>query len=338
MASRNAEAGAVDLVLVGTSTPFGAEVKRRLSEERLDVSRTVLAEVDPRDDEGGRLLSEFAGEALLVAPIEEVEFGRARLAVLLDAPERTAPWLDCARQAHTCLDCSGASVDRGDATWVYGRIVEGSLSGPLAAPRPVAATLVDLLEPLAGALRAASATVLLPASSVGGNAVEELYQQTRNLLSFHDLPRKELGRQLAFNVLPWEESTRPGSGALAGALAREVRFLLGDDAPSIDLQLLLTSTFHGYGYSLRVEAPGLTAGEIATRLEGGGVRVLTRPEEPASPVEALQSEHPVVVSRLAPAGEGTFWLWAVADSLGAGAGESVVRVARQLLTSAPRPR
>ena len=79
---------------------------------------------------------------------------------------------------------------------VYGRAVG---SGSPAA----ALTLALLLERLqqAGPVRVAFATLLEPASEFGRAAMDELHQQTVNLLSFQDLPRAMYDAQAAYNLL-----------------------------------------------------------------------------------------------------------------------------------------
>ena len=50
-----------------------------------------------------------------------------------------------------------------------------------------------------------------PASEYGRAAMDELHQQTVNLLSFQTLPREQYDTQVAFNLLP-----ELGEGAKVG--------------------------------------------------------------------------------------------------------------------------
>lgn len=321
------------LALVGAAGPLGAEVKRRLGDGRVPIREVVLAEFDPEDEEGGRRLGEFAGEAQLVADVAATEFERFDLAVLCGDPAGTAAILERAARAATCLDLSGATRRRPDVAWFHAALApprEWPKRGLVAAPQPPAFTLAALLAPpaRAGMLAAASATVLLPAATLGDKALEELYQQSVALLNFTELPRAHLGAQLAFNVQPWEHPARPGSGGLAEDLAWEVGRFLPEGAPPVDLNLLLAPAFHGHAYSIRLElAGGADAGDLAESLRSSGIGVA--PGGPASPAEVVESAK-VQVSRLRSVRPGTCWLWAVADSLGSGAAESIRRLAASL--------
>src|SRR5208283_1783215 len=62
------------------------------------------------------------------------------------------------------------------------------------------ALLIDRLQQ-AAPLRSAAATVLEPASQYGRAAMDELHQQTVNLLSFQSLPRALYDAQVAYNLL-----------------------------------------------------------------------------------------------------------------------------------------
>lgn len=327
------------LVLVGPTTPLGAAIRSRLGDAALTLDEVVLAEFDAEDEEGGRLLSDFAGEPRLVVPVDEVDFGRAAIAVLCGDPAQVEGILERAAAAELCIDASGASRGRRDVPWAHARLPQlqpSPVARLLAVPQPVSTTLATLLDPLVrdALVVSAHATVLLPASSLGERAAEELYQQTLGLLNFTELPRQRLAHQLAFNILPWEDPTRPGSRGLATALAREVEALLGAGAPACDLQLLLAPTFHGYGYSVRLQArAGTGEAEVAERLQAAGLHVAREGGAPASPVEALQQGEQVLISRLHRVAEDAIWVWAVADSLGAGAAENLVQVVRGRLAA-----
>jgi aspartate-semialdehyde dehydrogenase len=325
------------LVLVGARSPLGAEVKPRLEASDLSFAEVVMAEADPVDDEGGRLLSDFDGEALLVQDAREIDYGRFDLAVLLGSPETTAPVLEAACRARGCVDASGASRNRKGTVWAQWGIQPPRAiprHGLLAAPQPVASTLARLLHPLsrAGLLQEAGATVLLPAAALGLEAVKELHQQAVEVMSFQVPPEEHLKRQLAFNVLPWEDPLRAESASLAEDLAMEVgRLLQREDSPC-DLQLLLVPAFHGFGFSLRLSLEkAIPVDEVMDRLQGEGIEV---GDGAASTKDALESEH-ILVSRARLVSPHVCRLWAVADSLGAGAADNVVRLVEHLSSGAP---
>ena len=82
--------------------------------------------------------------------------------------------------------------------------VAADLFTPAVVPaHPAALALALLMERLqqAAPVRYAAATVMLPASEFGRAAMDELHQQTVNLLSFQSIPRATFDAQVAYNLL-----------------------------------------------------------------------------------------------------------------------------------------
>ena len=74
----------------------------------------------------------------------------------------------------------------------------------VASAHPVAVMLALVAGRLQAKLAVTSvaATVMEPASEHGRAAMDELHQQTVNLLSFQTLPREQYDAQVSFNLLP----------------------------------------------------------------------------------------------------------------------------------------
>ncbi len=322
MANEVSDSAPLRVVLVGTAAPLGSEVKVRLEAGSRSFGEVVLAELEPLDSEGARLLGDYDGEALLIVDAQEVNYADFDLAVLLGSSEEMSQVLDLACQARACLDASGASRERPDAFWAHTGTQELEViptHGLLAAPHPVAFSLAQLLHPLtaAGLLRHASASVLLPAAALGAKAVEELHQQTLAVLSFQEPPKEHLRDQLAFNTLP----LGAGAGNPGHRIAKEISAVLGEGAAPCDVQLLLVPSYNGYGFSLHVSlTEELTCDTLRKRLASEGVRLA---QQSATPRQALEHNE-ILVGPVEAASSRAHWIWAVADSLGAGAAENVV--------------
>lgn len=314
------------LLLVGASSPLGAQVKARLEDSPRAFREVVLAEVGDTDASGARQLGEFGGEAVLVQDVGEVDFASFDVALLLGSAVQMTPLLEAASRAGACVDASGASRRRSGVSWRLDGMDTEPAASAVAAPHPVAATLVRLLQPLSGAglLHEAAATVLLPAASLGPRAVEELQQQAVGVLNFQDLPDDHLHGRLAFNVLPWDDAEH--GGASAEDLAWEVGCLLGRSSSQCSIQLLRVSTFHGYAFSIRVTLESdVSPSELLQHLKGEHVQIATGN---VSLVEAMNGTSVVVTA--SPAGAPrSYWLWAVADSLGAVAAANIVDLVEQ---------
>src|SRR5208283_2264898 len=90
------------------------------------------------------------------------------------------------------------------APWLGGEEAVADLFTPAVVPaHPAALALALLIDRLrqAAPIRFAAATVIVPASEFGRAAMDELHQQTVNLLSFQTLPRAIYDTQVAYNLL-----------------------------------------------------------------------------------------------------------------------------------------
>ncbi|MCA9542826.1 MAG: hypothetical protein KC613_00505 [Myxococcales bacterium] len=112
------------------------------------------------------------------------------------------------------------------------------LAGPVAA---AVAPLLRALGPLG--LTHAHLTTLLPASTDGRDALDELRDQAVALLSFRDPPTRALGRRLAFDAQP--------ADAHGLALAAEVQALV--PGPRVTAQAVQIGAFIGTGVALRLQ-------------------------------------------------------------------------------------
>ena len=83
-------------------------------------------------------------------------------------------------------------------------------------------------------LTSVAATVMEPASEYGRAAMDELHQQTVNLLSFQTLPREQYDAQVSFNLLPeLGEAAKVKLGSDGAAHSSTVRRLGEERLPTL---------------------------------------------------------------------------------------------------------
>ncbi|MEM9290646.1 MAG: hypothetical protein AAGD01_03100 [Acidobacteriota bacterium] len=202
----------------------------------------------------------------------------------------------------------------------------------LLSPHPAAVALGYLLTPLAfWGLKRATATVVQPASMHEQAGLDELFEQTRQVLTFADKKDTEIfGTQLAFNLLPAPATLPPLGPLLEDLLDPEVR---------VSTQLLQGGVFHSVSVSLLVEleagAGGLpTPEELREALATAPGIDLAVDEELLGPIDAASREEVLVGAvRRDPTTEGGYWIWAVMDNLTRGTALN----AMGLLEAALRP-
>jgi aspartate-semialdehyde dehydrogenase len=188
-------------------------------------------------------------------------------------------------------------------------------------PHPGAVALAHLLHPLRElSLRRATATLLQPVSVRGSKALDEVFGQTRAILTFAEKqPQDVFSTQMAFNILPTSET--------ADALVDHVHAVLGEEFP-VEVQVLQAGVFHSYGISLFVEFendPGQKAVEEA--LEAHPLIDRAPDPEHLGPIDAAGRDEVILGSVEAdPRRPGVYRLWAVMDNITCGGALNAVQI------------
>jgi aspartate-semialdehyde dehydrogenase len=192
-------------------------------------------------------------------------------------------------------------------------------SNVLAAAHPAATALGLLMirARKAGTITRIAATVFEPVSELGRRGMDELHEQTVNLLSFQQMPTKIFDTQVAFNMLgrygPEAESALE---TVERRIVSHLRKLLGEHLPVPALMLVQAPVFHTHTFSIYVELEqSISAGDFSRALAGEHVIVARSPEDSPSNVNVAGKDEILVAVRRDPSRENGFWLWAAVDNL-----------------------
>ncbi len=169
----------------------------------------------------------------------------------------------------------------------------------------------------AGTVTRIAATVFEPVSELGRRGMDELHEQTVNLLSFQQMPTKIFDTQVAFNMLgrygPEAESALE---TVERRIVSHLRKLLGEHLPVPALMLVQAPVFHAHTFSIYVELEqSISAGDFSRALAGEHVIVSRSPEDSPSNVNVAGKDEILVAVRRDPSRENGFWLWAAVDNL-----------------------
>lgn len=315
------------IAIAGASTLLGKELKDALSESSLAAANFVLLD----DDQGQGQLEQVGDEVTFVQAVEPGSFDKADFTFFCGTEEMTRRhWQSALRAGSTVLDLSGALAGEPGvlvrAPWLGAPAAHPAdlLTQAVVPAHPAALALGLLLGRVgqAAPVRTCAATMLAPASEFGRLAMDELHQQTVNLLSFQSLPRAIYDAQAAYNLLcGLGESAQASLLKLEGRIRSDYAALGGGRWPSLALQAIAAPVFHGHTFSIAVEldrAVELTALEEAL----GGDHVDLVLEDTDSPSNLAATGQNDVLVRLRPVVEGRnpaqvtrFWLWAASDNL-----------------------
>ena len=318
--------GLFRVAIVGAASLKGKELKDTLEERNFPASDVLLLD----DDDSLGLLDQVGDEATFVQAVTRHSFDNVDVAFFAgDADFTRSTW-------RTAFDSGSAIVDLSYALdgepgmavrspWIEhelmpegGRKVDLSTTAALAA-HP-AATMLGLLllrARAAGGARCAAVTLFEPVSERGRPGMDELHQQTMNLLSFQPMPKAVFGAQIAFNLLSrFGDEVKGTMESSEQLILAHLTALMRGKAELPALQLIQAPIFHGHAAAVYVELERkVTSGEFALALQGEHITVVaTGDEQPTNVNVAGQQDIQVAVREDASRANG-LWLWAAADNL-----------------------
>jgi aspartate-semialdehyde dehydrogenase len=209
--------------------------------------------------------------------------------------------------------------------------------GPVVVAHPAAVVLALLLTRIQkiAKVRSANATVFEPASEHGRAGMDELHEQTVNLLSFQEMPKSVFDTQVAFNLLArYGEQSQPTLESGERRIAAHFKAIAGEETTAPSLMLVQAPIFHGHVFSIFVELErAQSIGDLSHALEGEHV-ALTRLEDTPSNVSAAGQEDVLAWIRPDTQRGNAFWIWAAADNLRLAA-LNAIECAQQMAGSRP---
>ncbi len=323
------------VVLVGASSLLGKELSEEIADSALGTAEILLFDSEAVEGQ----VTTLGEEASFIRRVSAGSFDGAAFAFFAGTEEQTREYWKNARQAGaTVVDLTYALSDQPEvmvwSPWVAPLHATGTQQNDGVAARkpdlqtaaivpahPVATMLALIAARLvAGAppLRTLAATILQPASEFGSPGLDELHQQTVNLLSFKDLPQEVFDAQTAFNVLADLGEDAPQKLAQSTrTIAAHYEALANEQLPALSLQLLQAPVFHGYTSSVFLEfREAASKAEVVKALGGGRIEVAGEADLPSNLLAAGRRE---LLISVAADGEGDghtrFWLCVAADNL-----------------------
>jgi aspartate-semialdehyde dehydrogenase len=168
-----------------------------------------------------------------------------------------------------------------------------------------------------GAVRNATVTLFEPVSEQGKRGMDELHQQTLNLLSFQSMPKEVFDVQVAFNMLPrFGDESKISLQSSAERIARHLKLLTRSRVDLPALQVLHAPTFHGHTASIFLELDRkISAEDFSLALKGDHVSIIGAEDDAPSNVNAAGQDQIMVSLNNDPVREKGVWLWAATDNL-----------------------
>jgi aspartate-semialdehyde dehydrogenase len=215
--------------------------------------------------------------------------------------------------------------------------------GIIANPNCSTIQMVVALKPLhdAARIKRVVVTTFQAVSGTGKEAMDELLEESQELLSFQEPTPKVYPYQIAFNCLPHIDDFLPsGYTKEEMKMLHETRKIMGDDSIRVTATTVRVPVYVGHSESVNIETEKkLSANEARAILcEAPGVLLYDDPAHKIypMPIEAAGKDD-VYVGRVredesVPNGLN---LWIVADNLRKGAALNAIQIAEELIKAAP---
>jgi aspartate-semialdehyde dehydrogenase len=306
------------IVLVHPGDLIGKELRETL-ESRMKEWREVRL-LSAREDQVG-MLTEFLGAAALVERYDPDRLRDASTVYFCGPIEANRPLFGDVPAGATAVVISPDGTPADGRPVVSGVNTEAAAGGGrLLSPNPAVVLLAHLLHPLRSFQPVeATATVIQPASAQGNDGIEELFEQTRQIVAM--VARTEMpvyGTQLSFNLLPTQLDEVPLADLLRAVVP---------DCPPVPLQVVQGSVFHGISTSLHVRFGGKATPQALRKALAASpaVEIAGKPRH-LGPIDSAATDK-VIVGTIREDAAGGFWLWAVMDNLTRGTALNAIEIA-----------
>ncbi len=319
------------IALIGAQSPVGRQVKRVLETLQVDGDRVKLFGAC----DGDAALSDYDGAARLIQEADRAAIDGHGLVFLCKPDDFTERFLNDPGTSTVALDLTGIGYLQKNLDLVHDRLKplsEGVSSGLWAVPDSLALLLIEILQPIGerAGLEEATAVILRPASDFGDAAVDELRQQTTQLLAFGSPSAEIFGRNLAFNAIPDRYVTKDAV-KYNERIVREAAGLLGLAKESLFLEMVVLPMFYGHGVMVQVRTTGAVTVEDLYEILGAREGIEAAGGDGECTPQEVNGQGGISVSLIRQVEDNprAFWLWAAVDDAESRAAVQAVRLARQ---------
>ena len=330
------------VAVVGATGAVGNEMIATLKQRNFPVEKIRLFASERSE---GKTL-EFQGNEIPVESLNESSFKGIDIALFSAGAERSKIWAPVAAKSG-CVVVDNSSQWRMDpeVPLVVPEVNSHDLKwhkGIIANPNCSTIQMVVVLKPIhdAAKIKRVVVTTFQSVSGTGKKAMDELLQQTADILNFKEAKCNVYPHQIAFNVLPHiDKFLENGYTKEEMKMVNETRKIMGDDSIRLTATTVRVPVFRCHSESLNIETEKkITANEVRAVLsKAPGIVVFDAPEKNVYPLPvdvAGKDETYVGRIRADESIENGINMWIVADNLRKGAALNAVQIAEKLIEMA----
>jgi len=313
------------LALIGTDSLRGREIKRVLEQKDFPF-RSINFFDDDVGEEYGKL-TEFRGEPKIIYPINEDTLDMADIIFLAADKEVNKRIIqEALPRGKWVIDLNETFAAEGDSRVIVAGINDNKI--PMEVPRLISnphpasiflSHMIHLIDQNLG-LRKSIAFILQPVSAFDVTGMDELANQSAELLGGNSLSKKVFKEQIAFNLLSHVDTTdKNGFTSVEKQIRSETKKIFENDKLPLSLTMVQAPVFHTYSIMIYIE--------VSEKAEIDDIRSLFND---SSYFHCFTNSDSCQVSSVSASGKNEiqigeikkdldfpngFWIWAIADNL-----------------------
>jgi aspartate-semialdehyde dehydrogenase len=330
------------VAVVGATGAVGKEMVSILGERDFPAEKLRLFASEHSE---GKIM-EFRDIEIPVETLNDNSFKGIDIALFSAGAERSKIWAPVAVRSG-CIVVDNSSQWRMDTEvpLVVPEVNVDDLKwhkGIIANPNCSTIQMVAVLKPIhdAAKIKRVVVTTFQSVSGTGQKAMDELLQQTTDLINFKEIKCNVYPHQIAFNVLPHiDKFLENGYTKEEMKMVNETRKIMGDNSIRITATTVRVPVFRCHSESLNIETEKKLAANEARAIlsKAPGVVVFDAPDKNVYPLPidvAGKDETYAGRIREDESIENGINMWIVADNLRKGAALNTVQIAEKLIEMA----
>lgn len=330
------------IAVVGATGLVGSTLLSLFREQGVDASSLRL--VASKQSAGNKI--DYAGIGLMIHDLADFDFSQTRIAFFCVGNDLAAQYAPVAAQAgNIVIDKSYYFRNHDDVPLVIPEVNPEALGGykklniianPNCNTIPIAVGLKPIYDAV-GITRINIATYQ-SVSGTGKDAIQELIDQSRQLLANEAIHPKIYPQQIAFNVLPHiDDFLENGYTREEMKMVWELRKIFNDPTLAVNPTAVRVPVFCGHAAAVHIETRDKITREQAEKIlrQASGVTLMTGEFPYPTPARDAAGKDNVFVGRVREdiSCERGLDLWIVADNLRKGAALNAIQIANQLIES-----
>lgn len=329
------------VAVAGATGAVGNEMLRILEEQEFPVASLKLL---ASSRSAGKTL-DFRGESLHVEELRDDSFEGVDIALFSAGAAASRQFAPAAAESGCVVidNSSGWRMDP-EVPLVVPEVNPHAVAdyrrkGIIANPNCSTIQMVVVLKPIydAAGIERVVVSTYQAVSGTGKNAIEELTEQTRNLLTFQEVTAEVYPHRIAFNCFPHIGSfLENGYTEEEMKMVHETHKIMEDPNIRVSATTVRIPVFYGHSEAVNIQTKRkLSAKEARVLLfQAPGVRVMDNPDERIYPMPSEAAGiNDTLVGRIREdiSIENGLDLWIVADNIRKGAALNTVQIAELLI-------